>query len=87
MELLIVCQIMSIGQTVTEILRFLIFKMSGVYHLGFSKLWNFNSRGGEGQNVSPCQISWLLVKPLPRYGNFLIFQNGSHRCLNLILNL
>ena len=42
------------------------------------EITNFN--GGtrrEWRIASSCQISWLLVKPLPRYGDFWIFQDGD----------
>ena len=36
------------------------------------KIWKLNDGNGkEGQAASPCQIWSKLVKPLPRYGDFL----------------
>jgi len=58
----------SIGQTVTEIRRFLIFfKDGGRSYLGFLKFRNFNGRKcQEGQNASLCQILCRSVKLLLR---------------------
>ena len=61
---------------------FQFFKMAAVRHLGFSKVGNFNFRShSEAQYASPYKISRRLVKPLRRYGQFSIFQDGGHRHL------
>jgi len=68
----------AISQTVIEICRFFIFQEGGRRHLGFSKSENF--RGGKAQDVqsaSSYQISRRSVKPLLRYGDFSIFQDGG----------
>ena len=47
-------------------------------HLGFLTVQNFNCHyASEGQYASPCQISHWSVKPLPRYGRFLIVPHGG----------
>ena len=33
----------------------------------------------EGRTASPCQISWRSVRPLSRYLDFWIFQDGGRR--------
>ena len=61
---------------------FQFFKMAAVRHLRFSKVGNFNFRpNSEAQYASPYQISRRLVKPLRRYGQFSIFQDGGRRHL------
>jgi len=35
----------------------------------------------EGENASVCRISWRSIKPLLRYGDFWISQNGGRRHL------
>jgi len=48
--------------------------------LGFLKIQNFNGRQGyDGEHASSCKISWQSVKPLPRYGDFSILQDGGRR--------
>ena len=62
-----------IGQTVADQWRFFVRR-----RLEFLKFGNVNSRKGQkGQLASSCQISWLSVKSLLRYGNFSIFQDGG----------
>ena len=61
---------------------FQVFRMAAVRHLGFSKVGNFNFRShSEAQYASPYQILQRSVKPLRRYGRFLIFQDGGRRHL------
>jgi len=49
------------------------FSKWGRHHLGL-KFPNFTGqKGQENQTVSPYQISWQSVKPLPKYGDFSIF--------------
>jgi len=65
-------------QTVADLWRFNVFKMTAVRHLGFLKLRILNGQySSDDQCASSCIISWLLVKPLLRYGDFSIFQNGG----------
>ena len=65
--------------------RFRAHPIVGGARLGFLKLRNFNGvNNEEGQTVSPCEISWWWVKPLPRYGDFPIFQNGGRRHIGFL---
>jgi len=58
----------------------LIFWMSAAAILDMFKFQLCNGPNGhEGQTASPCQISLKLLKLLPRYGDFSIFQNGGGR--------
>jgi len=51
----------------------------------FSKFQIFNRRQGqEGHRASRCQILWRSVKPLLRYGNFSLFQDGGRRHLGFL---
>jgi len=50
-----------------------IFQDGGHSHLGFLKFETFKGRmAQEDRTASPCQIWSKLVKPLPRYDDFLI---------------
>jgi len=61
------------------------FKMAAVRHIGFLKVQNFSGRQGyEGEHSSSCKISWQSVKPLPRYGNFSIIQDGGRPHLGFL---
>jgi len=54
-------------------------------HTVFLKFPNFNdAKNQEGQSAPDCEISWRWVKPLPRYGDFSIFQNGDRRHLGFL---
>ena len=70
----------KIDQTVAEISRFFCnFQDGGRRHLGFSKIRNFNGQSSvRGQYASPSQISSKSVKPLQKYGDLTVFQNGGH---------
>jgi len=37
-----------------------------------------------GEHASFCQNSWRPVKPLPRYGDLSIFQDGGRRHLGFL---
>jgi len=64
---------------------FWLFQIGGSRHLEFLKFEIFNSQARQdGRTVSPCQISWQLVKLLPRCGDFLISQDGGHHHLGLL---
>jgi len=58
------------------------FKMAAATILDFQ---NVEILGGgkaqDGQSATPCQVAWRSVKPLLRYGHFLIFQDGGRRRL------
>jgi len=54
-----------------------IFQDGGGHHLRLSKFENFNGwMAQECRSASPCQI-WSTAELLPRYGNFLFFQDGG----------
>jgi len=54
--------------------------MAGICHLGFLKTRICNyTYGSEDQCASLCKILCWSVKPLPRYGEFSVFQNGVHQ--------
>jgi len=57
-----------------DIAIFRFFKMAAVCHLGFLKVGNFKCR------TSSCR----LVKPLLRYSDFWIFQDGEGRHLGFL---
>ena len=64
-----------IGEIIAEMWRILDFSKRRRRHLGFLKGQNFNGRmDQEDQSASPCQTSQRSVKPLLRYGDFLIFR-------------
>jgi len=74
----VVPNFLAVSQAVAEIWRFFDFKGDGRPHLGFSKGRNFRFwKGEKGQNAPSCQISRRSVKPLLRYGDFSIYQDGS----------
>ena len=41
--------------------------------------------GFEGEHASSCKISWQSVKPLPKYGDFSIFQDSGRRHLGFLI--
>ena len=61
---------------------FSIFQTGGRRQLGFLNFRIFDR--GKGQTASPCQISWLSVKPLLRNSNLSIFQDGGRRHLGFL---
>jgi len=64
-----------IGEIIAEMWRIFDFSKRRRRHLGFLKGRNFNGRmDQEDQSASPCQTLQLSVKPLLRYGDFLIFR-------------
>jgi len=81
----IVTNFAAIGQSMIEISRFFEFQDAAIRHLGFLNIQNFNGRQGyEGEHASSCKISRQSVKPLRRYGNFSIFQDGGRRHLRFL---
>ena len=49
------------------------------------KIVNFNGRNGqEGGTASSCEISSQALEPLPRYGDFSIFQDGGRRHIGFL---
>jgi len=70
-----------IGQTVTEISRFVDFSS----HLGFLYFRNFKGqKGKEGEIASSSLISWRSVKPLLKYGDFSILKMAAIRHLGFL---
>jgi len=52
--------------------------MAAVRHLGFMKFNFFNGRSGKGTHfASAYQILQKSVRPLQRYRDFVIFQDGG----------
>jgi len=60
---------------------FSVFKMSATAVMDLQNLDFYLKKGQEDQRASWCQISWRSVKPLTRYGDISIFQNGGGRHL------
>ena len=81
------CQIV---QTERFVSNYFIQNILNILHAGvlvfqFSKFHFFIGRKGqEGQRASLCQISRRSVKPLLRYGDIPIFQNGSRSHLGFL---
>jgi len=74
----IVPNIAKIGQTVLEIWPIFDFLRGGRRHLGFWKFQIFNGWDAQdGRTASACQILSKSLKPLLRYGDFSIFQDGG----------
>jgi len=70
----------AIGQTVPEIWRFFDCSTWSLRHFEFLKCRNFKFQNGQkDQYASSCQISRRSVKPLLRYADFSIFQDGGRR--------
>jgi len=67
----------EIGQVAAEIWQFFDFSRWRPPPSWFFKILE----GQDGQNMLLCQILRRLVKPLLRYGDFSIFQNGGRRRL------
>ena len=57
-----------------------IFRMSAATVLDFFKFQISNrTNSHEGRTASPCQMSLKWLKLRPRYGDYLIFQDGGRR--------
>jgi len=68
----------EIGQTVFEILQFVIFQDGGCCHLEFQKFLNFISwLGLEGRDASSCRISSESINPLQRHCKFWFFKMAT----------
>jgi len=67
---------------------FRLFKLVSILHVGFLKYKILTVDRAEGQPASPCQISWRLVKLLPRYGDFsLFFKMPIICCLGFVIHV
>ena len=67
----------EISQTAAEIWPFYDCQDGGRRHLGFVKFTFLTARTVKRFEISSCQISSISVELRPRYGDFLIFQDGG----------
>jgi len=73
------------GQTAAETWRFFNFSRWRPPPCWILEFQIFNGQTAqEGRIALPCQIWSKLVKPLPRYGDFPIFQDGGGRHLEFL---
>jgi len=79
----------AIGRTIAEIWRLFDFSRWRPPLSWIFKISNFYGRTiQESRTVSPCQISWGSVKPLPRYGDFFHFSKmAAVRHLGFVMRL
>jgi len=77
--IILVPNIMAIHRTTAELWQFNGFSKWQWYAIFIFKMWYFCNceYSSDNQCASSCKILWPPVKPLLRYGNFSIFQNGG----------